>query len=529
MVDDFGRRGLIASFSLDILSTIVILIDTNIIILFFKKNMRETAIIYCRKSTDREDRQTNSLEHQLKNCRKSAENNALVVLDEIQESVSAKTWWKRAWFNRMIQECSKWRVDYIIIDETKRLARNIMDSALIIWLLDNNQIKWIITTDKKFEASDISAKFMLLLELWISKMDNEHRSKDIKAKMITALHRWQWLSKATFGYENVWPKWKRDVKVVEEEAKLVLNAFIMRSQNRTLQEISDFLEEKTSRKWNWERVSKMLTNTKYYWLQKFWWEEALLNSPWYRPIVSKELFDKVNKVTRTIPYNKHESLPRYFSNLLKDDEWNNLYVYKTKWHIYYHSGQNTSYKINISQKQIFSEVEKYIDNYNFPKPFIALSKATLKEYYKDKVSMRETDMRRTKKELTQVEERLSSLLEKFLDNDIDKKTYDEKKKTLSTEKIQLEESYNAIKQWDNNIIEIIENLCELVENLSGSYKNGNDAKKWKIIRAMQCELILNNKKELVIKENKLFEIIKSLNFQHWYSIITIKFFLSFPV
>lgn len=60
--------------------------------------------------------------------------------------------------------------------------------------------------------------------------------------------------------------------------------------------------------------------------------------------------------------------------------------------------------------------------------------------------MRETDMRRTKKELTQVEERLSSLLEKFLDNDIDKKTYDEKKKTLSTEKIQLEESYNAIKQ-----------------------------------------------------------------------------------
>jgi hypothetical protein len=34
---------------------------------------------------------------------------------------------------------------------------------------------------------------------------------------------------------------------------------------------------------------------------------------------------------------------------------------------------------------------------------------------------------------------------------------------------------------------------------------------------MQCELIINNKKELVIKENKLFEIIKSLNFQDWYS------------
>ena len=38
----------------------------------------------------------------------------------------------------------------------------------------------------------------------------------------------------------------------------------MRSQNRTLQEISDFLEEKTKKKWSGERVSKMLTNTKYY-------------------------------------------------------------------------------------------------------------------------------------------------------------------------------------------------------------------------------------------------------------------------
>ncbi len=479
--------------------------------------MKQTAIIYCRKSTDREDRQTNSLQHQINNCRNTAKTNDLVVLDEIQESVSAKTWWKRAWFNRMIEECSKWKIDYIIVDEIKRLARNIMDSALIIWLLDNNSIKWIITTDKKFDATDIPAKFMLLLELWISKMDNEHRSKDIKAKMITALHRWQWLSKAVFWYKNVWPKWKRDVQVVEEEAELVLKAFIMRSQNIILQEIADFLSEKTWTKWHWERVSKMLTNTKYYWLQQFWWEEALLDSPWYRPIISKELFDKVNKVTRSVSYKKNDNIPRYFLNILKDTQWNNLYIYKTKWHVYYHWWKHTPYKLNISQKMVFDLLEKHIENYNFPKPFIALSKATLKEYYKDKVKNRESDMRRTKKELTQVEERLSSLLEKFLDNDIDKKTYDIKKWTLTTKKIELEERYKAFKQWDNNIVEIIENLCELVENLSGSYKNGNEAKKWKIIKAMQCELIINHKKELTIKESKLFEIIKSLNFQDWYS------------
>lgn len=479
--------------------------------------MKQTAIIYCRKSTDREDRQTNSLEHQLKNCKKSVLNNDLIVLDEIQESISAKTWWKRAWFNRMIEACDKWKVDYIVIDETKRLARNIMDSALIIWLLDSNKIKWVLTTDKRFEAWDWTAKFMLLLELWISKMDNEHRSKDIKAKMLTALHRWQWLSQSIFWYTNVWPKGKRDIKVVEEEAEIVLKSFIMRSQNKTLQEIANFINEQTWTRWNSERVSKMLTNTKYYWLQKFWWQEALLDSPWYRPIVSKELFDKVNWVTRAREYKKDEDLPRYFTNILKDTDWNNLYPYKTKWNIYYHWWDKTTYKINISQNKVFKEFEKHIDNYNFPKPFIALSKITLKEYYKDRVNNREADIRKTTKELNQTNERLSSLLDKLLDNDIDKKTYDLKKDSLEKEKEILEEKQKALKQWDDNIVNIIENLCELVENLSSSYKNWDDAKKWKIIRAIQCELILNNKKELTIKESKLFEIIKSLNFQDWYS------------
>lgn len=41
------------------------------------------AVIYYRKSTDRDDRQANSLEHQLANCRKIAALNSLDIVKEI--------------------------------------------------------------------------------------------------------------------------------------------------------------------------------------------------------------------------------------------------------------------------------------------------------------------------------------------------------------------------------------------------------------------------------------------------------------
>jgi len=40
-------------------------------------------IIYYRKSTDRDDKQANSLEHQLNNCRNTAERYGLEVFKEI--------------------------------------------------------------------------------------------------------------------------------------------------------------------------------------------------------------------------------------------------------------------------------------------------------------------------------------------------------------------------------------------------------------------------------------------------------------
>lgn len=204
------------------------------------------AIIYYRKSTDRDDKQANSLEHQLANCKKVADMNALEVIEEIWESRSAKTEGTRPGFNKMLKLCKSWKIDYIVIDEAKRLSRNNLDSARIVDLFDKKLIKWIYSTGRTYLAEQINDVFLLQLDLSLSKMDNAHRSKDVREKMATCINRTKrFLGKAPFGYRNVTiKKGHKDIVVDVKEAKVVKEIFDLRLQNKAYSTIARMLKKK---------------------------------------------------------------------------------------------------------------------------------------------------------------------------------------------------------------------------------------------------------------------------------------------
>ncbi len=103
-----------------------------------------SSIIYCRKSTDKDDRQLNSLEHQLQNCRNTAKRLGLTVVKEFVESASAKTEGTRPVFNEMIAMVQKGGIDCLLFDEPKRLSRNYMDGMLLLSLFDKGKIRKLV-------------------------------------------------------------------------------------------------------------------------------------------------------------------------------------------------------------------------------------------------------------------------------------------------------------------------------------------------------------------------------------------------
>ena len=105
--------------------------------------------LYCRKSTEDEDRQILSIDAQLAELNAIAQQQNLMVVDRFTESKSAKGP-GRAVFNDMIRRIESGEANAIVSWKLDRLARNFDDGGKIIGLLQRGVIQEIrkLTADK---------------------------------------------------------------------------------------------------------------------------------------------------------------------------------------------------------------------------------------------------------------------------------------------------------------------------------------------------------------------------------------------
>ena len=115
--------------------------------------------IYCRKSTEEEEKQILSIEAQLTELRDYVRENNLLVLKEFIENQTAKEP-GRPIFNKMLEEIEKGKANGILAWNPDRLARNSIDGGRIIYLVDTEKIQSLKFPTFWFEATP-QGKFML--------------------------------------------------------------------------------------------------------------------------------------------------------------------------------------------------------------------------------------------------------------------------------------------------------------------------------------------------------------------------------
>lgn len=157
--------------------------------------------VYCRKSTEAEDRQVLSIESQLSTLQRAfADRGDVEFVQVYEEAFSAKAP-GRPLFNQMMQRIETGEAEGIVAWAPDRLARNSIDGGQIIYLLDCGVIRDLKFATYTFENNP-QGKFMLQIMFGQSKYYSDALSENVKRGNRTKLEKGWRPSKAPIGYLN---------------------------------------------------------------------------------------------------------------------------------------------------------------------------------------------------------------------------------------------------------------------------------------------------------------------------------------
>lgn len=177
--------------------------------------------IYCRKSSESEDKQILSLPAQIRELKDYAIKNDLHVIGVISESQSA---FKigRDGFNQMLQRIYKGEASGILCWQANRVSRNAVDAGQVIYALDQKQLLEIKTPERTY-CNTSSDKFMLNLELGIAKKDSDEKSENVKrGNREKFFNQKEWIGLAKTGYLNYIEPFTKVKSIVIDKERLPL-------------------------------------------------------------------------------------------------------------------------------------------------------------------------------------------------------------------------------------------------------------------------------------------------------------------
>src|SRR5690348_7156289 len=107
-------------------------------------------IIYCRKSSEQEDRQVLSIESQMKELLDVAKKENLKVVGIIEESHSAKKPGRPKFNNELVAKFESGIANGVLVWNPSRISRNSVDTGKIVYLMDEGKLLEVRTPSQLF-------------------------------------------------------------------------------------------------------------------------------------------------------------------------------------------------------------------------------------------------------------------------------------------------------------------------------------------------------------------------------------------
>lgn len=175
--------------------------------------------MYCRKSSEAEDRQVLSIESQIQELERFAAGHNLPIGKTFTEAKSAKAP-GRPIFSQMMEEVNRGLFAGILCWKLDRLARNPVDGGSLIWAIKQHGIK-ILTPQQSFSQNDDNA-ILMYVEFGIAQKFIDDLSRNVKRGLkAKAEQGWQ-PGMAPLGYLNEYRHGKGFCTIVKDPVRFPL-------------------------------------------------------------------------------------------------------------------------------------------------------------------------------------------------------------------------------------------------------------------------------------------------------------------
>jgi DNA invertase Pin-like site-specific DNA recombinase len=157
--------------------------------------------VYCRKSSEEESRQVQSIPSQKRElARLFPMQDGIEIVDTLTETQSAMTL-GRPVFGALLERIERGEAEGIIAWAPDRLARNSVDGGRVIYLLDSGRLKDLKFATFSFENTS-SGKFMLSILFGQSKYYSDALSENVRRGIRNRIENGWLPNKAKIGYLN---------------------------------------------------------------------------------------------------------------------------------------------------------------------------------------------------------------------------------------------------------------------------------------------------------------------------------------
>ena len=434
-----------------------------------------TYFLYCRKSTDVEDKQVRSIDDQLVVLRRLAKTEGLTIVQEFIEKQSAKIP-GRPVFDEMLTRIEQGEAQGIISWKLDRLARNPVDGGQISWFLQRGIIEHIQTHDKSYRPTDNI--LMMSIEFGMANQFIIDLRANVKRGLYEKARRGNFPGLAPLGYFND-PRIKL-VAVDKKKSKIVRRAFELYAEGTSrLEDVADFLAQegiitKGGKPIKKDQVKYMLSNPFYVGFFRYAGE---LYEGTHEPIMTKKLFDTVQAVMkeRSKPQKSPINSPQALCGTIRCGSCGMMITaeQKTKYqkngnvhnYVYYRcTRKSKTIKCNekpIREEELNRQLSTLLKEYALPNEWAdtLLEMANKDEQEANRsIIGHSLDMQR---EIQAISQKLQRLLDAYLEQDIERDTYLSQKKELLSQKKSLEEK---IRDFERGSVAWIEPLREWIKD-----------------------------------------------------------------